>query len=45
MDFLERFLDTLASCFWGEKDLRIGRVLFIVAVAILIALVGYWLYG
>jgi hypothetical protein len=44
MDFLEWVVEALAGCLWGEKDLRIGRVLFLIAIAILIALVGYWLY-
>ena len=44
MDFFERILEALASCFWGEKEWRIGRILFLITIAIAIALLGYWLH-
>jgi hypothetical protein len=44
MDFFVWLIEGLATGFQGEKEWRIGRVLFIITVAIAIALLGYWLY-
>jgi Kef-type K+ transport system membrane component KefB len=43
MGFFVWLIEAIAVCFQGEKDWHIGRILFIIAVVVAIALLGYWL--